>query len=176
MSANGIEEFVGLYLSFIKGCDFVKFNQPYIAKLDCQNKQQNMGEVDVVGINIKEKKLYICEVTAEIQGMGESNFNKYTAEDATNKFNKNKNFFSNQYPDLTIEYMLWFPFSPSKERMQILKHRLQEQGIRAYYENEFLEEIEHLKLVLSENTSNLSNPLARFLQIYGRLQKKYKKN
>lgn len=72
--------------------------------------------------------------------------------------------------------MLWFPFAPSKERMPILKERLQEQGITAYYEKDFLDEIENLKAKLSENTQNLASPFARFLQIYGRLQKKYLTN
>ena len=70
MSANGIEEFVGQYLTFVKKCDFVKYNESYIANLECEKKQQNMGEVDVIGLNVKDKKLYFCEVTAELQGMG----------------------------------------------------------------------------------------------------------
>lgn len=176
MSANGIEEFVGQYLTFVKKCDFVKYNESYIANLECEKKQQNMGEVDVIGLNVKDKKLYVCEVTAELQGMGETNFNKYTVFGVKNKFEKNKNFFSTHYSDYQIEYMLWFPFAPSKERMPILKERLQEQGITAYYEKDFLDEIENLKAKLSENTQNLASPFARFLQIYGRLQKKYLTN
>ena len=106
MANNGVEEFVGQYLTFMKGCDFVKYNIPYKADLDCDKKQQNMGEADVVGVNIKENKLYICEVTAELQGMGKDNFDKYVADDVKNKFEKNKNYFSKKYPDYEKEYML----------------------------------------------------------------------
>ncbi len=182
MSANGIEEFVGQYLTFVKNCDFVKYNEPYIAKIKCEEKRKNMGEADVIGININDKKLYICEVTAELQGMGDTNFQKYKKyEDddenkSKNKFEKNKNVYSDKFKGFTVEYMLWFPFSPSKARMSILEKDLNEQGITAYYEESFFKAIEELKTKLSKKTENLSSPFARFFQVYGRLQKKYSAN
>jgi hypothetical protein len=51
------ETLVGDYLKVILGCDFVEFN---LYTPDVQ------GEIDVVGINAKAKKIYICEVATHL--------------------------------------------------------------------------------------------------------------
>ena len=51
------EELVDDYLQFIKGCEFVQKN---LYTADVQ------GEIDVVGINLKTKTVYLCEVAIHL--------------------------------------------------------------------------------------------------------------
>jgi Holliday junction resolvase-like predicted endonuclease len=47
------EEIVMAYLQYIKGCEFIQSN---LYTPDVQ------GEIDVIGIDIDNKKIYVCEV------------------------------------------------------------------------------------------------------------------
>jgi hypothetical protein len=47
-------------LKLIKGCDFVEYNLHTI---------EEQGEIDVVGINSKNKQLYVCEVATHLGGL-----------------------------------------------------------------------------------------------------------
>jgi Holliday junction resolvase-like predicted endonuclease len=51
------EELVASYLEYIKGCDFIQKN---LYTPDVQ------GEIDVVGINLKSKEIYVCEVAIHL--------------------------------------------------------------------------------------------------------------
>lgn len=54
---NPGEEIVGEYLKYFLGCDFIEYN---LYTPDVQ------GEIDVVGINPKNKIVYICEVATHL--------------------------------------------------------------------------------------------------------------
>ena len=54
---NTGEELVSSYLRYIRGCEFIQKN---LYTVDTQ------GEIDVVGINLKEKSVYICEVAIHL--------------------------------------------------------------------------------------------------------------
>lgn len=55
---NAGEQLVADYLQYVKGCQFVE--QSLIT-----TKEQ--GEIDVIGINIVKKELYICEVAIHLE-------------------------------------------------------------------------------------------------------------
>ena len=52
------EELVADYLRFVTGCEFVSTN---VSIHDVQ------GEIDVVGMHLKEKRLYVCEVATHLE-------------------------------------------------------------------------------------------------------------
>jgi Holliday junction resolvase-like predicted endonuclease len=54
---NTGEEIVGAYLQHIRGCEFVQYN---LHTPDVQ------GEVDVIGINIRDRIIYVCEVAIHL--------------------------------------------------------------------------------------------------------------
>ena len=54
------EEITGEYLKVCKGCDFIAYN---LYTPDIQ------GEIDVVGINIKNRTVYVCEVAVHLGGL-----------------------------------------------------------------------------------------------------------
>src|ERR1043165_7410853 len=51
------EQLVSSYLRYCRGCEFVQTN---LYTIDSQ------GEIDVVGINLRERKVYICEVAIHL--------------------------------------------------------------------------------------------------------------
>ena len=57
MFLNVGEQLVSSYLRYIRKCDFIQTN---LYTVDAH------GEIDVVGINLKEKKAYICEVAIHL--------------------------------------------------------------------------------------------------------------
>lgn len=51
------EEITGEYLKVIKGCGFIQYNF---------YTPDEQGEIDVIGIDIKNKIIYICEVAIHL--------------------------------------------------------------------------------------------------------------
>lgn len=51
------EQLVSSYLRYIRKCDFTQMN---LYTVEAQ------GEIDVVGINLKDRKLYVCEVAIHL--------------------------------------------------------------------------------------------------------------
>jgi len=101
------EEICGDYLQFIKECDFITYNT---INPDIQ------GEIDVIGINLKDRKIYICEVAIHTSGLhyvkDKSNNNQ---EKVKEKFIKDIVYAQEYYSDYTIFPMLWSPIVKSSK-------------------------------------------------------------
>ncbi len=88
------EEIVSVYLQYIRGCEFIQQN---LYTPDVQ------GEIDVVGINLKSKELYVCEVAIHLTtGL------RYVKEKQPNnvnklidKFSKDIEYAQKYFPDYT---------------------------------------------------------------------------
>ncbi len=96
------EQLVSSYLRYIKGCDFIQTN---LYTLDRQ------GEIDVVGIDLKHKKVYICEVAIHL-----STGLQYTKDKRPNnvaklveKFGRDIEYARKYLGEYSHEYMLWSP-------------------------------------------------------------------
>ena len=86
------EEIVSAYLEFIKGCEFTQKN---LQNPDIQ------GEIDVIGINLETKEVYVCEVAIHL----ETGF-QYTKDAQPNrlaktveKFSKDIEYTRKYFPD-----------------------------------------------------------------------------
>lgn len=99
---NPGEEIVGEYLKLIKNCDFVEYN---LYTPDIQ------GKIDVVGINAKEKTLYVCEVATHlITGLQYTKSNRPdNLERFCKKFRKNIPYARKYFPDFKHHFMIWSP-------------------------------------------------------------------
>ena len=98
MTANLGEEIVAAYLQYIKGCEFIQQN---LYTPDVQ------GEIDVVGIDLETKTIYVCEVAIHLAtGLYyvPSNVIKLTE-----KFSKDIEYANKYFPDYTRQFMLWSP-------------------------------------------------------------------
>ena len=95
MTANLGEEIVAAYLQYIKGCEFIQQN---LYTPDVQ------GEIDVVGIDLETKTIYVCEVAIHlVTGLYyvPSNVIKLTE-----KFSKDIEYANKYFPDYTRQFML----------------------------------------------------------------------
>jgi Holliday junction resolvase-like predicted endonuclease len=96
------EEITGAWLQVCEDCEFIQYN---LQTPDIQ------GEIDVIGINTKQKILYICEVAIHlVTGM---QYVKNNQPDNVAKFlkklNKDIDYAEKYFPDYTWKYMLWSP-------------------------------------------------------------------
>ena len=102
MTINIGEEIVAAYLQYIKGCEFIQQN---LYTADVQ------GEIDVVGIDLETKTIYVCEVAIHlitglqyVKGSQPNNANKLTE-----KFSRDIEYTNKFFPDYTKHFMLWSP-------------------------------------------------------------------
>jgi len=167
---NTGEELVRAYLQYIKGCEFVQTNL-YTPEVQ--------GEIDVVGIDLNKKTVYVCEVAIHLQtGL------QYTKDRRPNnvsklieKFSKDIEYAKKYFPDYKRIYMLWTPVVRSQKdsakynQMKDLKDIQKSIKIK-YKENiemvinqRFLECLTELKDFARKETSEIKSPILRLFQI-----------
>src|SRR5277367_6802764 len=96
------EEICGEWLRHVKQCEFIQYN---LKTPDVQ------GEIDVIGLNMKTRTVYACEVAIHlitglqyVKDKQPDNVNRLTA-----KFRKDIDYISNAFPDYARVFMLWSP-------------------------------------------------------------------
>jgi hypothetical protein len=170
------EELVAAYLQHIKGCEFTQQN---LYTPDVQ------GEIDVVGIDLSQRALYVCEVAIHLvtglyyaKGGQPNNVGKLT-----DKFSRDIEYAQKYFPDYQQHFMLWCPIIRHSKDGAILN---QERDIRQIGENistkygvsiefvvneDFQRRIDELRQYVRGKTEELKNPVLRLLQIEEALQK-----
>ena len=58
------EYLVGAYLRIIKGCDFIDYNVRRPG-----GGMSGLDELDVIGLDFKDRTAYLCEVTTHLDGL-----------------------------------------------------------------------------------------------------------
>lgn len=96
------EQLVASYFRYIRGCEFIQTN---VYTVDAQ------GEIDVVGINLKERKVYVAEVaihlTLGLQYVKDKRPNNVAK--LTEKFSRDIEYAERYFTDYDRHYMLWSP-------------------------------------------------------------------
>jgi len=173
---NPGEEIVGEYLKLFLKCDFVEYN---LYTPDVQ------GEIDVVGINPKDKIVYICEVATHlITGLQYvKNQQPENVERFTRKFRKNIHYANKYFEDYEKHFMLWSPIV--KNQCSTAKHN-QIRDIEEIKENlriefgvvlepiinqEYLNCLIKLRAYAAKETKELKSPILRLMQIEEKLTK-----
>ena len=170
------EELVGDYLQFIKGCEFVQKN------LYTESVQ---GEIDVVGINLKDKIVYLCEVAIHlVTGL------QYTLNNRPNnvdklvtKFSKDIEYARTYFDGYRHQFMFWSPIVKDKSEKakynQLDDVREVQQQIKEKYNVEievvvnedFLCKLGELKKYANEETKDIKSAVVRLYQIEERTKK-----
>lgn len=175
------EEIAGEYLKNILGCDFLQYN---FSTPDVQ------GEIDVIGINVKERKLYICEVATHLV-TGLMYVGKSNESDNVNrfykKFKKNIDYANKYFNDYEKHFMLWSPIvkdsredSKNNQLKDILEIRsliLKETKIiiEPIINQEFFDCLNKLRVFAGKETKELKSPVMRMMQIEEKLSSHLKK-
>jgi hypothetical protein len=173
---NPGEEIVGEYLKLFKGCDFVEYN---LYTKDVQ------GEIDVVGINPKEKIVYICEVATHLV-TGLQYVKNQQPENVARfirKFRKNKQYAKKYFEHYKPHFMLWSPIVKNqganaknnqmrdiKEIKETLRTKF-EIELEPVINQDYAECLEQLRKYAAKETKALKSPILRLMQIEEKLSK-----
>lgn len=156
------EYIVGAYLKIIKECDFVDYNvRPPGGGLE------GLNELDVIGLDFKNKIAYLCEATTHIRGLLYKD-NKTTVKKIKTKYNKQEkyakkylSFFSKQY------FKFWSPVVP---KGYITKELEKVNGLKLVINEKYTNCMDELKVKAKELTNDTGNAFFRMLQILEHLK------
>jgi len=176
------EEIVMAYLQYIKGCEFIQSN---LYTPDIQ------GEIDVVGIDINNKKIYVCEVAIHlITGLQYVNQIKHIPNNVNklvDKFSKDIEYAKKYFSDYEKIAMLWCPIvknqKSSAKHNQLndvmkIKNTIKEKynvELETIINENFMNCLEELKNYAVTDTKDNKSPVIRLMQIEGYLKKHLEK-
>jgi len=158
------EYVVGAYLKIIKKCDFVDYNvRPPVGGLE------GLNELDVVGLDFKNKTAYLCEVTTHITGLLYKD-NKTTIEKIKIKYKRQKEYANKHLLNFPKRYfMFWSPVVP---KGYITKELKKIDGLELIINKKYAQYIDELREKAKELTNDVGNPFFRMLQILEHLRRK----
>jgi hypothetical protein len=177
------EELVMAYLQYIKGCEFVQQN---LYTTDIQ------GEIDVVGIDVNKKKLYVCEVAIHLQtGLQYVKDNQpNNAKKLFDKFSKDIDYAKKYFRDYEKIVMLWCPIvknqKPGSKHNQMndvaeVKEKINEKyrkdgiELETIINESFMNCFNELREYARTDTTDNKSPIIRLLQIEESLKKHLRK-
>lgn len=96
------EQLVASYLQYIRGCEFIQTNLYTV---------ESQGEIDVVGINLNERKVYIAEVaihlTTGLQYVKDKRPDN--VQKLIEKFSRDIEYANRYFSEYDKHFMLWSP-------------------------------------------------------------------
>ena len=174
------EQIVSSYLRYIRGCDFVQTNLYTI---------ESAGEIDVVGINLGQKTVYVCEVAVHLttgllyaQGSKSNNVNKLVE-----KFGRDIQYAQKYLTGYTHRFELWSPIIKDSKGMiehnqidhmrQVHQKLLTQHGVDLNFvvNERFAECLEEMRAFSGRATEELKCPIMRMLQVEAYLGRHLKK-
>ncbi len=173
------EEICGEWLRRIKRCDFIQYN---LQTPDAQ------GEIDVIGINLGERKVYACEVAIHlITGL------RYVKDKRpdnvprlTRKFRKDHDYLRKYFDGYEHVLMLWSPVVKNQKKdakynqlddvHQIIEEIHAACGIKieAMINESFQTALAELRQCARDVTAASASSVLRYLQIEERLARHLK--
>jgi hypothetical protein len=170
------EELVADYLKFVIGCEFVSTNV---------SPPEVQGEIDVVGMHLKEKRLFVCEVATHLTTGLRYTTNKTpdNVDRFIKKFSKDIEYARKYFPEYEHTFMLWSPIvrdskatakhnqigDIAKIRKQIMKQYHVE--LETVINEVYLQCLEELKEIAAKETEALASNVMRLFQIESKLRK-----
>lgn len=155
------EYMVGAYLQLKLECDVVDYNvRPPGGGL------QGLEELDVVGLNLKTKTAYLCEVTTHIRGLLYVD-NKTTLERIAKKHERQRQYGAKYLQDFQCQYMFWSPVVPVGA---ITKGLAELPDLQCIINGKYKRRINELLALAETTTHDARNPVFRVLQILTHLR------
>ena len=150
------EYIVGAYLKIIKECDFVDYNvRPPGGGLE------GLNELDVVGLDFKNKIAYLCEATTHIRGVL-YNDNRTTVERIKTKYERQKEYANKYLLDFPSRcFMFWSPVVPNG---YITRELGKIGGLELVINGKYAQYIDELRKKAKELTHDVGNPFFRMLK------------
>ena len=151
------EYIVGAYLRLILKCDFVDYNVRAPG-----GGLQGLDELDVLGLDFRHKRCYLCEVTTHIRGVLYRN-NQETVRRITRKYEYQKRYARAHLPQFKhARFMFWSPVVPRgyiTDRLERLS------GVELFINGRYKQAVEEVREIAAQVTYDARNPFFRVLQI-----------
>src|SRR3954464_13144221 len=93
------ESLVGAYLRYVGGCDFVVYG----------TQTERQGEIDVIGFQIAERRVRLCEVATHLDGLLYGNGNADTLRKIRQKTQRAVAFAARMFEDQQAAIEWWSP-------------------------------------------------------------------
>lgn len=169
------EYIIGAWLKIVKKCDFVDYNvRPPTGGLE------GLGELDVVGLDLKNESVFVCEVVTHTYGMGYYDF-KTTMRKIKQKFLRQQKYAQKFLPaHFKKHFMFWSPVVTPKY-VEGIEKISKDTGLELIINSEYSKKINEIKMAIQNKQNDFGNPFIRTLQILEVLKcscgsgKKYKK-
>lgn len=156
MPTEAGEYIVGAYLQHKHGCGIILYNaRPPGGKLE------GLHELDVVGLNLKEKTAFLCEVTTHLHGMRPQVVPKFVK-----KHEQQKKYAAAHLEGFKVRYMLWSPLVFPAQRKALQASTAMELVVNTDFTNAVME----LRAIAKASKHDMGNPFMRTLQILEHLK------
>jgi hypothetical protein len=168
------EEICGEWLRHVKKCEFIQYN---LKTPDTQ------GEIDVIGLDIKNRIVYACEVAIHlVTGL---QYNKNAQPDnvprLTAKFRKDILYVRKNFEDFKHVFMLWSPIVRNQKRgskynqvqdTQEIAKKIKDElnaKIEVMINGQFQDALVALRGAARNTSKELDSSVMRYLQVEERL-------
>jgi len=150
MTAEMGEYLVGAYLELFEGCEIISYN------IRSRDKGiRGMGELDVVGLNLKRKTAFLCEVVTHLRGTMYAGGREETVRKIFNKYENQRKFAKKYLGNFSkIHFQLWSP-SVSKIYVDSLGKK---RGLELVINQDYSKCINKLRDVAKGSTKNTGIP------------------
>ena len=170
MTINLGEEITAAYLQYIKGCEFIQQN---LYTPDVQ------GEIDVVGINLESRTIYVCEVALHLITGLRYNKNRQpnNVNKLTEKFSKDIEYANKFFTKYEKHFMLWTPIVKRARKgakhdqmrdIEEIKVNLKERYgvvLECIINEKFSQCLSELREYARSETKELKSPVLRLMQV-----------
>jgi len=159
------EFLVGAYLEVVLKCNLVNYNVKFP-----DTGTDGLKELDIIGLDFKKKKAYLCEVTTHLRGVLYKNYDE-TIRRIEKKFETQRQYASKYLKDFKPEYMFWAPYVPSGLESR-LKDKIGNGELQFIINDTYKEKIVELILEIKKDkaTKDYGNPAFRMLQILKKIK------
>ena len=155
------EYIVGACLKLLRECDFVDYNVRRPG-----GGLAGLNEIDVVGLNLKSKTTYLCEVTTHLDGLLYVNA-KTTVDRINKKYKHLRDYAKDLLSDFpNRHFMFWSPVV--RESIAIELNKIN--GLELVINKDYTAYIELLQQLAKKGTHDTGNPTFRVLQILRHLR------
>ncbi len=156
------EYIVGAYLKLVNRCDVIDYNARTPG-----GGLEGLNELDVIGLDFRQKTAYLCEVTTHLNGILYGTGPK-TVERIYKKYQRQRAYAETFLSDFPIRhYMFWSPYVPEGYITRELRAM---DGLELVINKEYTARIRELQALAKQTTHDANNPFFRVLQILEHLR------
>lgn len=156
MATEAGEFIVGAYLQHVCDCPVVLYNSRLPG-----GGLKGLPELDVIGINLRARTAFLCEVTTHLHGMRPAAVKKIQT-----KHDKQKHYGAAMLDGYALRFQLW---SPRVFPGQVAELNAVE-GLELIVNGDYRKAVEQLRAIAKKTKHDTGNPFMRTLQILEHLK------